>query len=111
MFIYLNKKGQATLEYGIIIAVIVAALLTIQVYFKRGLQGRIRQASDDIGDQFSPGVTTGTRTTNSNANSFENIAGGSFFTGDMPTQRTTTNQTQNRVINEATGAANAELWP
>jgi hypothetical protein len=50
-----HKKGQSTLEYAILIIIIIGALLSIQVYIKRGVQGRLKQASDDIGDQFSVG--------------------------------------------------------
>lgn len=58
MFKYLNKKrGQSTLEYAILVIIIIGALLSIQVYIKRGLQGRLKGAADDIGDQFSPGNT------------------------------------------------------
>jgi len=60
MFKYLNnrkKKGQSTLEYAILIIIIIAALLSIQSYIKRGVQGRLKQAADDIGDQFSVGNT------------------------------------------------------
>lgn len=54
----LNKKrGQSTLEYAVLITVIIAALISIQTYIKRGVQGRLKSASDDIGDQFSPGNT------------------------------------------------------
>ena len=58
MFKFLNrrkKKGQSTLEYAILIIIIIGALLSIQIYIKRGVQGRLKQATDDIGDQFSPG--------------------------------------------------------
>lgn len=48
-------KGQSTLEYAILIIIIIGALLSIQVYIKRGVQGRLKQATDDIGDQFSAG--------------------------------------------------------
>lgn len=68
MYSFLNKKkGQSTLEYAILIIIIIGALLSIQVYIKRGVQGRLKQASDDIGDQFSVGNTnvTKTRFTNS----------------------------------------------
>ena len=51
------KKGQSTLEYAILIIVVMAALLSIQVYVKRGIQGRFKSAADDIGDQYSPGNT------------------------------------------------------
>lgn len=60
MFKYLNKKrqkGQSTLEYAILIIIIIGALLSIQVYIKRGVQGRLKSATDDIGTQFSPGNT------------------------------------------------------
>jgi len=35
------------------------------VYIKRGIQGRLKSAADDIGEQFSPGNTNGTITTES----------------------------------------------
>jgi hypothetical protein len=54
-----RKKGQSTLEYAILIIIILGALLSIQVYIKRGIQGRLKRATDDIGDQFSPGNTNG----------------------------------------------------
>jgi uncharacterized protein (UPF0333 family) len=105
MFIKLNKRGQSTLEYGVLIAIIVGALLVMQVYIKRGVQGKLRQATDDIGSQFSPGYTTYTSTTRSGANSTENIAGG--FHGDT-TSLTVQNQTRNMVENVA-NLAN-ETW-
>src|SRR6185503_4092419 len=60
MFKHLNKRwkrGQSTLEYAVLIIIIIGALLSIQVYIKRGVQGRLKEATDDIGDQFSPGNT------------------------------------------------------
>jgi hypothetical protein len=60
MFKHLNKRwkrGQSTLEYAVLIIIIIGALLSIQVYIKRGVQGRLKQATDDIGDQFSVGNT------------------------------------------------------
>jgi len=106
MFIHLHKKGQGTLEYAVIIAVIVAALLTMQIYIKRGLQGRFRQASDDIGDQFSPGITTGGYTTVINAQSNEQVTG-----GNRSLTRTNSLQSQNRTGNESVGVQNQEWMP
>jgi len=56
MFKFLRKmKGQSTLEYAVLIIIVIGALLSIQVYIKRGVQGRLRSATDDIGDQYSSG--------------------------------------------------------
>jgi uncharacterized protein (UPF0333 family) len=52
-----RKRGQSTLEYAILIIIIIGALLSIQVYIKRGVQGRLKSAADDIGDQYSDGNT------------------------------------------------------
>ena len=53
-----NKKAQSTLEYAILIAVVVGALIGMQTYVKRGLQGRLKAATDDVGSQFEPTVST-----------------------------------------------------
>lgn len=48
-----KKKAQSSLEYAILIIIVLGALLTIQAYIKRGVQGRLKTATDDIGEQFS----------------------------------------------------------
>ncbi|MBD3263865.1 MAG: hypothetical protein GF375_02030 [Candidatus Omnitrophica bacterium] len=53
-----QKSGQSTLEYVIIISVAIGALLTMQNYLKRGLQGHLREDCDQIGTQYSPGSGT-----------------------------------------------------
>lgn len=112
MFICLNKRGQSTLEYAIIIAVIVGALISMQVYIKRGVQGRLRQATDDIGEAFSPGATTYTHTTTSSVNSTETTRPTQLTDGTWVSDaQTTSNQTQNRVVNESISDFNAEVWP
>ncbi len=52
-----QKKGQSTVEYAVLIVIVIAALLTIQVYIKRGIQGKLKSSADDIGDQYSEGNT------------------------------------------------------
>lgn len=49
-----NRKAQSTLEYALIIGVVVAGLLLMQHYVRRGLAGRFRASSDDLGEQFDP---------------------------------------------------------
>jgi Flp pilus assembly pilin Flp len=79
MFRQLHKrKAQSTLEYALVIAVIVAALVAMQTYIKRSLQGKLKSASDDIGDQFSPGYTTENRDTATTVTSTETVSGGVY---------------------------------
>ncbi|MFH0763264.1 MAG: hypothetical protein V1925_05195 [Candidatus Omnitrophota bacterium] len=105
MFIHLNKRAQSTLEYAIVIAVIVAGLVAMQVYLKRGVQGRLRQASDEIGEQFSPGYTTGTTTTTNKIDTEETVMG-----GNMPTTVTKSTQTQDRTSKENVAGSDQEYW-
>lgn len=50
MFIKLNKRnGQTTAEYAILIALVVGAAMAMQVYVKRGLNSRIKDAVDHTG--------------------------------------------------------------
>ena len=44
----MNKKGQSLLEYSLIIGCVTVALLAMQVYFKRGINGIIKATSDDL---------------------------------------------------------------
>ena len=96
MFKFLRKmKGQSTLEYAVLVIIVIGALLSIQMYIKRGLQGRLRSAADDIGDQYSPGNTNVTKTVVTTSNTSESsIAGTSKSTFREP-EVTTTNRTQN----------------
>ena len=48
------RKGQTTLEYIVLLIVVMGALLAISNYFKRGLQGRWKSAIEDMGDQYDP---------------------------------------------------------
>ncbi|MDP2652463.1 MAG: hypothetical protein Q8Q08_00350 [Candidatus Omnitrophota bacterium] len=77
MFKFLRKKkGQSTLEYAVLIIIVIGALLSIQVYIKRGVQGRLKSAADDIGDQYSPGNTNVRKTTRVQSNTAETFVNG-----------------------------------
>jgi hypothetical protein len=43
------KKAQSTAEYAIVIGLVIAAVVAMQVYVKRGLQGRIKDVVDHPG--------------------------------------------------------------
>ena len=44
------RPGQSTMEYAVLLAIVAAALIAMNVYVKRGIQGRLR----DLADQISP---------------------------------------------------------
>ncbi len=48
------RKGQTTIEYVVLLIIVMGALLGISNYFKRGMQGRWKAAADDMGDQYDP---------------------------------------------------------
>ena len=63
----LSKRGQSILEYSILLAVILSAILIMQFYVKRSYQGRLKTEADSVGQQYSPGHTTSTVTTTTNS--------------------------------------------
>jgi len=94
----IKNKGQSTLEYAILIIIIIAALLSIQVYIKRGVQGRLKSATDDIGDQFSPGNTNVVKRITTVAESRDTFVNGvtkSTLTDDEITTEDTTSAIMN----------------
>lgn len=46
------RKAQSILEYSILLIVIIAALMTMQTYMKRGFQGRWKASVDEMGEQY-----------------------------------------------------------
>jgi len=44
-----NSRGVSTIEYSLIVAVVVTALLGMHIYVKRAVSGRMRQAADTFG--------------------------------------------------------------
>ncbi len=99
-----KRKAQSTLEYAVLIIIVIGALLAIQNYIKRGVSGRLRQASDDIGDQYSVGNMNMTRTT-----TFHSRTNETYKTGVQNTiliDKETTNVLYNiQIIN-----MEAEFW-
>lgn len=52
-----RKRAQSTVEYLAVITIILAVFIAIGTYFKRGIQGRWKEAVDGLGDQYDPRVT------------------------------------------------------
>lgn len=105
MLKYLKKmKGQSTMEYAILIIIIIGALISIQVYIKRGVQGRLKSAADDIGDQYSPGNTNVRITTQSSSKSQET------FNAGVTQSRLLANEVTNIITNQQIINTQQEYW-
>ena len=98
-----HKRGQSTLEYALLIAVIVAGLIAMQVYLKRGYQGRLRESTDEIGEQYSPGYTTGTTTTASSSTTRDTVA-------NKVTRQDVFQQQQDTTAQESVADFQQEYW-
>lgn len=102
-----KNKGQTTAEYAIIIALVVGAVVAMQLYVKRGINSRIMDVVDhtgqggDIGgsnfqftgDQREPYYLTSSSNTNQQASSSENMAEGGA-TSRSNSATTSASQTQ-----------------
>lgn len=54
------NKAQSFCEYTVLIAIIAAALIAMQIYLRRGLQGGLRRVGEQLGGDelmYSPGAT------------------------------------------------------
>ncbi len=99
-----RKKGQSTLEYAVLIIIVIGALLSVQVYIKRGIQGRLKSAADDIGSQYSDGNTNLLKVTTVQTNTKDTFKYG--VTNSVLQEPETTTTTMNaEIIN-----AEQEFW-
>jgi hypothetical protein len=96
----LKRKGQSTAEYAIVIGLVIAAAVAMQVYVKRSLQGKIKDAADYTDEdatailttkQYEPYYMESDLTSSRSAASTENTAAGGGVT------RTLTNDTSSRT--------------
>ena len=82
----LVKRGQTSLEYAVLLIIVIGAFIAIQNYMKRGVQGRWKSAVDDLGEQYDPrtAVTdvrhTLSSTTNTTIITLEQAGGGGITT-------------------------------
>jgi uncharacterized protein (UPF0333 family) len=97
-----NLRGQSTLEYVILAGFVVAALIAMGVYMKRGFQGKLRESTDQIGQQYSAEHTISSYTTNTNVAQTEDLKA----TGETTT--TITQNTQTKTGNETVDTLSVE---
>lgn len=93
-----NKKGQSTLEYAIIVAVVIGGLLVMQHYVKRGYSGRLKSASDDMGQQYDPATFSNNVNTVQSADVRQTVSSGVTRTEQV------SDQSQSRTGSETQGA-------
>jgi uncharacterized protein (UPF0333 family) len=98
-----NRKGQSTLEYALIIAVVVGGLLVMQHYVKRGYVGRLKSASDEMGEQYDPNAYTGNFTINQSSNVEQTLNAGETMSRHLK------DQTNKRTGTESLNAWSANL--
>lgn len=105
MFRKLGKRAQTTAEYAILIALVVGAVVAMQVYVKRGIQGRVKDVVDHTGtggevagenltlsgSQYEPYYSQSTASTNQQTGSTENI-----LTGGATSRSSTTSVSADR---------------
>lgn len=84
---YYKSKAQSMIEYSMMVACLVAALVAMQIYVKRGIQGRIKNAADEIGEQYSATTTTSGLTQTINNPNPTNITGTTKFMNITYTDR------------------------
>ena len=62
-----KRNGQSVVEYAVMVAVVIAALIALNIFIKRGFMGRYRSYGDQAGTQFSfaAGTTNISETVNS----------------------------------------------
>jgi hypothetical protein len=94
------------LEYAILILIVIVALLAMQTYLKRGVQGRVRESTDNIGEAYSPGYTNSEFVLTSTSTTHETVEGAAGTSKTELVDRTDT-----RAGSEAIPDYEQEFWP
>lgn len=68
-------KGTSIIEYSLLIAIVVAALLGMQIYLKRGVSGKWKEAGDVFGFGRQYGGVNQTNVSNDTINTTINPGG------------------------------------
>ncbi len=90
----MSKQAQTTLEYAVLLAVIVAGLIAMSFYMQRSLSGRLR----DNAGQLSEGMFYSPRATTAHS---EIITSGSETSSSTYIINATTNETSSDTVNKS----------
>ena len=108
-------RGQSTAEYAVVIGVVIAALVGMQIYVRRAMNAKLKDASDSVsatvGNQLGIEVTTAEQvqyepyyassdytTTQDSAPHHEKQATGGIFTKEGVSEQTTRTGSQSTSI-------------
>ena len=69
----MKNKAQSTIEFVVLLVIVIGAFIAMQNYIKRGLQGRWKSAVDDLGEQYDPPLMNTLVTDRFSANSLTQI--------------------------------------
>lgn len=113
----MSGRGSTLVEYGTLIAIIVAALLSMQVYIKRGVSGKLRAAADSVGTQYGPKEATSTLTLTVSSDTTtdskvikDKVISPGVEADVMVTTSTINENTTSRTGSETVGALKTDLW-
>jgi len=101
-----KNKAQSLIEYAVVFSVVVAAILIMQAFIKRGYQGSLKDSADKMGEQFSAGNTTtsqnrtlnGTQTILHEAGTTAKIEAVLGELGDLPVSNVTTHDLDSQEV-------------
>jgi len=96
--IKLSKKGQSIMEYAVLISLVIAALTGMQLYVKRGLQARIKDASDNLPNYVATEAGLAGQVFNEGHTQYE-----PYYRGDSETTSTSTSGTEQFVVGGDSG--------
>ena len=101
-----NRRGQSMAEYAIVLTVVIGAIVAMQLYVKRGLQGKVRDVTDDVG----VGLTTTKHTsqyepyyTSSNMQTGQSQSGTESYQAGGTVSRVTDSEESHRSGSSTTG--------
>ncbi|MDD3374211.1 MAG: hypothetical protein PHY73_00615 [Candidatus Omnitrophica bacterium] len=76
-----QKTAQSTLEYAVLIVIIIGALIAMRTYLQRGIQDKLKSSTDDVSSEhFDLTGTNYTKITNSFSRTAEDTYAGQIDT-------------------------------
>ena len=107
---FFNRKGQSTLEYAVLIAGIVGAVLIFAPYVQRVAQGRFKESSDRIGYKFGGMNSTDIDLSYTTAWKEEGTSGGETETTETFSNSTGWNIESVTTSNDTVTRSESEKW-